>query len=162
MRVFIIILCLVYNGAFAQQSRWDQEEKAKQNQFAEKKVVADQGGPVDQYWVANSYLIGHGVKLNKVEGFKYCQKSANQGYARAQERLSDCYEKGEGVERDLVKSYAYISLALLSFEDDAAMWARKRRGSLAENMTYDQIQSAKQLAVALQAEIVARAKAEKK
>jgi Sel1 repeat len=160
MRILTIILSLACVSAFA--DKFSEENKEFKKMFAEQKVKADQGDPIAQWSVAGSYRAGTGVKANNVESAKYYQKSADQGYALAQSELAECYVDGRGVERDLIKAYAYKSLALLSYEEDSAVGARRRRAEIAEGMTFSQIQSAKELTVTLQAEIVARAKAEKK
>jgi hypothetical protein len=156
MRILTIILSLACVSAFAQEKLT----------FAQAKIKADQGDPKAQYRLGWSYRsgdgVGPGVKPNYVESAKYFQMSADQGYGKAQQELAECYVDGRGVERDLIKAYAYWSLTLLSFEGDSAVGARRRRAEIADGMTFSQIQTAKELAVSLQAEIVARSKAEKK
>lgn len=161
MRILTIILSLVCVNAFA-QDKFSEENKEFKKKFAEVKSRADQGDPVAQWSLGGYYRAGTGVKQNYIESAKSYQKSADQGYARAQSELAECYVSGRGVERDLIKAYAYYSLALLSYEGESASGSNRRRGEIAEGMTFSQIQSAKELAVTLQAEIVARAKAEKK
>lgn len=161
MRILTIILSLVCVSAFA-QDKFSEENKEFKKIFAQTKVKADQGDAIAQWSMGGIYRAGSGVKQNFVESAKYYQKSADQGYASAQSELAECYVTGQGVERDLIKAYAYKSLSLLSYEGESAFYANRRRAQIAEGMTFSQIQSAKELTVTLQAEIVARAKAEKK
>jgi TPR repeat protein len=161
MRILTVILSFVCVGAFA--DKISEENNDFKIMFAEQKVKADQGDVIAQFSTAVNYGAGTGVKQNFVESAKYYKMSADNGYANSQSALAECYENGRGIDKDLIKAYAYISVALLSYEDNKLiLYAKKRKGKIAEGMTYSQIQTAKELAVTLQAEIVARAKAEKK
>ena len=88
---------------------------------------------------------------------KWYRKAAEQGYAFAQSQLGEMYAKGEGVERDYVKAYAWSSLAA-ALVGEEAITARGlgREGEettlkpwLRKQMTPAQIAEAQKLAAEL-------------
>ncbi|CAB5199549.1 unnamed protein product [Rhizophagus irregularis] len=53
--------------------------------------------------LGNCYLNGIGTEVNKMKAFESYEKAANQGYKVAQYILGECYELGNGVNRDETK-----------------------------------------------------------
>ena len=78
------------------------------------------------------------------------------GDPEAQFKLGVCYEKGEGVVKDLNVAYAYWSVAGITNED-----ARYNLARIERQMSADQIADGKKRAVELQKEIDARIAAKK-
>ena len=63
--------------------------------------AAEQGNPESQYQMAFlTSLKSFGTEKSKREAVEWYRKAANSGHARAQRKLADCYEKGEGVPKD--------------------------------------------------------------
>lgn len=59
---------------------------------------AEKGNPEAQLELAQYYSTGlPGLPKNHQEAFKYCQKSAEQGYAPAELQLSGMYDRAIGV-----------------------------------------------------------------
>ena len=46
-----------------------------------------------------------GLTKSAEDAFRYFQLAANEGLARAQDKLGVCYEEGNGVSRDSVAAY---------------------------------------------------------
>lgn len=161
MRIFIIILSLVYNSAFAElppnlEENKDSKESIKV--FESWKAKADRGDAFYQLLVGDSLTTGVGVKQNFIESFKYYQKSADQGSCMAQSKLAECYENGIGVKIDLVKAHAYYSLCLLSYDAESRKRYTADINRIENDMTYIEIQTAHRLKEMLQAEMDRNAK----
>jgi TPR repeat protein len=62
----------------------------------------------------------------KVEAVKWYRKAADQGYVDALFDLGNCYNFGDGVPKDCVEAYAYMSLII-----DVHQYARSSRDNLA-------------------------------
>ena len=62
--------------------------------------AAEQGLPVAQCDLGNSYYNGEGVEQDKAEAVRWYRKAAEQGVASAQFNLGVCYYNGKGVEQD--------------------------------------------------------------
>lgn len=86
-------------------------------------------------WFAN----GNGVLQDSTEAIKWYLKAANQGFTPAQLSLSDCYEKGRLVEKNIVEYYKWQSIALSSIRDRDV---RNVLGEIANEMTPDQLAQA--------------------
>ncbi|MBM4222878.1 MAG: sel1 repeat family protein [Gammaproteobacteria bacterium] len=110
--------------------------------------AAWQGVPKAQYYVANAYLKGSGVELNPNRAFRWFLQSARSGYRPAQYQVSYLYEKGHGTYPSITKAYAWKVVALQGlFEDN------KTHGQeLVNQMTWDQLNSARVLAHAYEAQ----------
>lgn len=67
--------------------------------------LADQGDAAAQFNLALMYHRGLGVALNEATAVKWYQKSAENGYSRAQEFLAVAYREGWfGLKKDLQKA----------------------------------------------------------
>lgn len=67
--------------------------------------LADQGDGAAQFNLALMYHRGLGVALNEKKAVEWYQKSASNGYARAQEFLAAAYREGWfGLEKDMQKA----------------------------------------------------------
>jgi TPR repeat protein len=77
------------------------------------KKVADEGSAEGQYYLGNLYYeknpsFNPEIRPYSYLAFEYFKKSADQNYAYAQAAVSLCYERGEGVTKDLAKSFEYL------------------------------------------------------
>jgi TPR repeat protein len=99
-------------------------KKAGAPQEEIKTVRGIQGGEYKKVFDARTHY-NHGVflfnypktSMDKVEGIKSFQESAEHGFVMAQHLLGKLYHSGESVEKDEVEAYAYFSLASASVED---------------------------------------------
>jgi localization factor PodJL len=62
------------------------------------------GDPAAAYEVASRFAEGRGVAQSHEEEARWLERAANQGLAPAQFLLSGLYEKGIGIEKDLVRA----------------------------------------------------------
>ena len=62
-------------------------------------------------------LDGKGVQRDEHTACNWFEKSAMQGYLKAQYILGVCYARGIGVRKDYVMSYTWLSLASISGDD---------------------------------------------
>ena len=70
------------------------------------------GDKYGQYNIANSYKYGRdGYSRDYKKAFELFLKSANQGYADAQESLAYCYDLGQGTARDYIKAAEWFTKA---------------------------------------------------
>ena len=104
--------------------------------------AAEQGHAIAQLKLGVMRLIGQGVPKDDKEAAKLIRKAAEQGEAMAQYTLGVLYAKGLGVPEDNVTAYAWVNIAAAN--GDAK--AKKNRGSIAKEMTPDQIAKAEALA----------------
>lgn len=74
--------------------------------------LAQAGNRVSQYKLAAVYANGiGGVKQNMVEAVRWCQKSAEQGYAPAQLSLGMAYYNGNGIAKNLTEAVKWLEKA---------------------------------------------------
>ena len=99
------------------------------------RLAAQQGYANSQSSLGVIYLNRSDFK----EALRWVQASANQGHAPAQTNLGLMYYNGQGVARDYVRAYMWVSLAALQNEPNAV----KDRDMIAKNMTPAQIAEAK-------------------
>ena len=64
------------------------------------RIAAEFGDKVAQCALAEFYFDGEGVPQDYVKAATWFHKSANQGYAEAQNNLGVCYDNGLGVQKD--------------------------------------------------------------
>jgi len=107
------------------------EAELARREFAEKKLIADQGDVRSQHLVAKMYEAGRGVEQNYQLSLEYYQLSA-QTYSHAQYDLANKYRKGEGVKRSYNLAAQYYRLAAEQGHKDAqyylGLMCKKGRG----------------------------------
>ncbi|WP_288144257.1 tetratricopeptide repeat protein, partial [Escherichia coli] len=64
-----------------------------------------------QHSLACMYRDGEGVEVDDEQAFKWCQKSAEQGYAEAQYHLATMYIDGRGVDVDYQQVVFWLNLS---------------------------------------------------
>ena len=79
---------------------------------------------------------GAGVPENNIEAVKWYRLAAEQGYAEAQFNLGVMYKNGEGVIKDYVKAYIFLSVAGVQ----GFSIARDKANQLEKKMTPEQIE----------------------
>jgi len=96
-----------------------------------------QGNALAQNMIGEMHDQGLGVPQDYTTAAKWYRLSAEQGNAQGQDSLSIMYEKGLGVPQDYVLAYMWLLLAKHPSET---------LGSVAKQMTNEQISKAQQLA----------------
>lgn len=80
--------------------------------YASTLKAANEGNAEAQFDMGTMYDVGEqGVKRDLVEAAKWYRMAAEQGDSAAQYNLAIMYDMGEGVEKDLVQAYAWISVS---------------------------------------------------
>ena len=101
---------------------------------------ASQGFPQAQYYLGMAHLNGVGSRTgHRGPGVAYLQQAADQGFASALHKLGLLYAEGTGVDRDLIKAYVYLNLAI----DQGDEGALAGRDGLLPQLSAAQIQQAK-------------------
>jgi len=107
-------------------------------------LAADQGNAVAQYNIGLMYRDGSGMAQNNAEAVKWFRLAAGQGYAPAQFEIGTAYKLGLGVTPDNIRAYLWYSYA--AARDNNYV---RSRDILAHELTPDQIEAAKRLAIEL-------------
>ena len=99
------------------------------------------------------YADGKGVPENDVEAVKWYRKAAEQGHSHGQIALGYMYMLGEGVPKDVIRAYMWISLTEIMYAIDPTFRERTLIGDarfhldmLSKFMTPAEITKAKTLA----------------
>ena len=83
--------------------------------------AADKGEPRSQFYLAECYERGQGVKNDPEIAFSWMQKAAAQNYAQAEVKLATYYANGIGTKQDLaeaIKLYQKGSKRLIEILQD--------------------------------------------
>lgn len=104
--------------------------------------LADAGDPVASFWLGSMWHRGHGKPVNYRTAHHLYRLSAYHGNADAQNNLGLLYRDGRGVEKNLVVSYAWISLAA----GQGSVVAERNLARLEDSMTAAKIMEGQQLA----------------
>jgi len=83
------------------------DRKFDRNDISSVREYAEQGDPVAQYYLAQSYEYDEKMK----EAAEWYQKAAEQGDLDAQYKLATCYENGRGVEQDIFEALRWYAKA---------------------------------------------------
>ena len=75
---------------------------------AQIRLAFDQIHTVTNMHFGLAYLKGKGVKKNPTKGFQYIKKTADRGYAPAQDLVGLMYFEGKNVEKDIQKTCEYL------------------------------------------------------
>ena len=136
-----LILCLIFLCPLAQAESCYKSGMAL-DQLTQ---CADKGDAAAQYdlGVMHYYGVG-GVSQDYKKAAEWYSKSAEQGYAAAQNSLGLMYENSAGVPQDYVLSYFWVSLAAMQNYDVASV----NRDIIIKKLTPAQIANAKERAAA--------------
>ncbi|MCZ6448229.1 MAG: tetratricopeptide repeat protein, partial [Alphaproteobacteria bacterium] len=88
------------------------------------------------------YRDGRGVAADQPQAAKWFRFAAEQGYAKAQNKLAVIYFKGRGVEADGVEALKWAILAARQGHREA----KENRALLKKRLSAEQISKAEQLA----------------
>lgn len=112
---------LVVRGLEAIKSRQELKPdvlKERADAITQYRTDAEQGDAEAQFTFAEWYYEGHGASQEgraKIwaihQAVKWWHKAAEQGFPPAQNRLGWAYSHGEGVQKDYVKAYVWLTLA---------------------------------------------------
>jgi len=145
---------------FYAPSYWRPEElrNDKKSQYWRERVLSS-GYAEAQYSYALSFYVGefHNENWGKYAEWSYI--AAEQGHARAQNTMGSLYLNGRGVEKDLIESYKWRTLAIVRYKLPEAgeeiskgsplnitLWSRDLLISR-EGMTAEQVKEAKRRVV---------------
>ena len=115
--------------------------------------LADDGDVTSQHRLGEIYSAGGpGVSQDYALAAAWFARAAEQGYGDAQLNLGRLYEAGNGVRKDYVHAYKWLSLALGGFPSDAGRHdtALHTRDMIATRMTPAQISEAQDLVASWQ------------
>jgi uncharacterized protein len=73
--------------------------------------LAEAGNARAQYWLADMYEYGYGVKKDIPEAIKWMEKAAKQGLATAQGRLGEIYFAGQETVQDFKAARTWLQKA---------------------------------------------------
>ncbi len=105
---------------------------------------AREGEARAQFSIALLYLRGQGVARDTAVAMRWLRMAANRGDGEARLVLGDLYMKGP--QRDYVKSYMWLILAVANLRGPQRKIAFRLRKQAAQRMTPEQIARAKQMA----------------
>jgi TPR repeat protein len=109
--------------------------------------LAQQGDIGAQVDLGAMYFAGHGVAQDFREAAKWFRAAAAQGNVGGQTNLGILYAAGSGVPQDDVRAYMWFSLAASQHNAGASRY----RDHVAQRMTADQLQTAKDAAARCEA-----------
>ena len=75
------------------------------------KSAIDRGSSFAAFIVARMYAQGVGVEVNKEQAFNYYTIASVGRYEPAYSFLGDCYERGQGTDRDISKALKWFKRA---------------------------------------------------
>jgi len=102
--------------------------------------AAEQGNAVAMNRLGNAYLTGTGVPQDYAKAASWFGRAASAGDPWSLETLASLYEEGKGVGHDDIAAYQWYDIAAARGDAHAA----ELRDALAQKMTADQINEAKQ------------------
>ena len=94
------------------------------------------------------YSLGRGARTNEAVAAQWLEVAALRGNALAQSDLAVLYAYGRGVSPDLVRAYAWATLAGNGFSEwskDLRDIARRNRDAVARRMTATELNAAQAL-----------------
>lgn len=95
------------------------------DQFKLNLIVAERGDPDTQFFVANFYEEGRGVKKDLKQAYEWYNKAANNNHSDAQFKLGLFYQNGWGVKKDQDKAKFWYKVA----EKNGSSLSTKHRAS---------------------------------
>ncbi len=81
-------------------------------------VLAEAGDPLAQLMAGTMYQAGVGVKRDICQFTYWMDNAARQGDFNAQLRLTDAYERSDGIDRDTDKAYLWLKTAKMNPNKD--------------------------------------------
>ncbi len=111
------------------------------------RLSADQGNAEAQERIGVMYHAGYGVIQDYKEALKWLRLSAAKGYAAAQNHIGGMHYNGDGVTQDYILAHMWFNLSSSAGGVNGA----KNRGSVAKEMTPQQIEKAQDMARECQA-----------
>lgn len=107
------------------------------------RLLAEQGDPYSQLYLAFMYEKGKGIPEDKAEAYKWYKKAADQGMPAGQSSLGEMYAKGIVVPQNLLAAYIYFYMAAVQSHGGA----RESRDEVAINLSAEQLDRGQKLAI---------------
>lgn len=102
-------------------------------------ILADRGNARAQFFLAEMYLSGSGVKQDYAQALKLARAAAEQGSTEAQYALGGMYELGQGVPLDYMQAHVWYSLSASTGDEQAI----RKKAALETTMSADQMAEAR-------------------
>lgn len=90
---------------------WEYSFYRKRKQLEDMKPRAEEGDAEAQFLVGNIYAEDHTLNRDYDQAFNWYRKSAEQGYAKALDRVSAWYSRGYGTPKDDAEALFWLYLA---------------------------------------------------
>ncbi len=103
------------------------------------RILADRGNARAEFFLAEMYLSGAGVKQDYAEALKLAHAAAEQGSAEAQYTLGGMYERGQGVPQDSVQALKWYSLSAATGDEQAI----RKKAALETTLATGQVEEAR-------------------
>jgi TPR repeat protein len=147
-QILLMILAVVMVGCgkkpVVEQQEPKEPSETEKKKFNEIKAKAEAGNARAQYNLSLMYVNGEAVPDFK-EFMKWLHKAAEQGEAEAQYNLAAMYYTGNGVAKDFVTAYVWLTITAANGDSIA----KRNRDGIAKTMTPDQIDEGQKLSEAM-------------
>ena len=108
--------------------------------------LAEKGNEKAQMQIGLMYIFANGTVTNHQEGYFWLKESALQGFEPAQRNLSSLYMQGIGKDPDPALSYAWLTIASASAEEES-----EENKHIKKTLNSQELELAETLAVELKA-----------
>lgn len=102
-------------------------------------ILADRGNARAEFFLAEMYLSGAGVKQDYAQALKLARAAAEQGSAEAQYTLGGMYERGQGVPKDGAQALMWYSLSAATGDEQAI----RKKATLEATLASGQVEEAR-------------------
>lgn len=116
---------------------------AEMNNFESTSLLAEQGDPYSQLYLAYMYDNGMGIPENDAEAYKWYRKAADQGMPAGQNSLGVMYANGIVVPQDYLAAYIFFYMAAVQSHQGA----RESSAEMATHLTPEQLDRGQKLAI---------------
>ena len=131
------VVCGPFEDGMAARDRGDYAAA-----FGAFKPLAASGDANSQFQLSLLYATGRGTSANPREAHRWLEKAAIRGHVQAQSNLGNAFHAGHVVSQDLLKAYAWFSMAASTGDSIATT----NRDVVVRKLTPQQLELAKTLA----------------
>jgi TPR repeat protein len=129
--VFVVVIAAYFGGRYMEREKFEAPQTKMQialqafrsgyDQTALSLLtpLANEGNPKAQYWLADIYENGLGVKMDIPMALGLLEKSAVQGFVPAERDLGTLYLKGNKTLPDFEKARAWLNKAAITGDGEA-------------------------------------------
>jgi len=109
--------------------------------------LANEGDMSSQLRLAHAYRFGKSVDQDYDKSLSWYRKSALQGQYIAQGDLGYMYSVGEGIEKNLIQAYAWMSASIKNGPEGWKVSMLAKKEKISKELSQQDLDSAKLLAV---------------